>query len=133
MNIDFILAKLESQISNINPIIGRETETCTGEMSAETMKDRCLKEITNLRFSLTQDIRANKTLTKAVCINEISELSDKIRRGFEYCIDRENAWSDEDGTWFTPVYDLDGCFIANNIKMSHFATNPLRSHVEGMG
>ena len=133
MYIDFILATLESQISNISPVIGRETETCTGEMSAETMKNRCLAEITNLRLSLAQDIRTNKSLTKAVCVSEISELPGKIRRGFEYCIDRANAWSDEDGTWFTPVYDLDGCLIANNIKMSHFATNPLRSHVEGMG
>ena len=132
MDIDFILATLESQISNISPDIGRETETCTGEMSAETMKNRCLAEITNLRLSLTQDIRT-KSLTKAVCVSEISELPGKIRRGFEYYIDRANAWSDEDGTWFTPVYDLDGCLIVNNIMMSHFATNPLSSHVEGMG
>lgn len=55
MNIDFILAKLESQISNISPVIGQETETCTGEMSAEAMKNRCLAEITNLRLSLIQD------------------------------------------------------------------------------
>lgn len=50
-NIDYILAKLESEINCISPIVGYKTETLTGEMSAETMKNLCLEKIRNMRMA----------------------------------------------------------------------------------
>ncbi len=50
-DIDYILARLESKIDSINPFVGPETETLTGEMSAETMKSLCLTIIRDTRIA----------------------------------------------------------------------------------
>ena len=60
-------------------------------------------------------------MTTVVCISIREHLPAQIKVGQKYKIDLRAAYGDSEGSWFAPVYIMDGEKIAN-MNLCHFKT-----------
>lgn len=54
-----------------------------------------------------------------ICISIRESMPDQIKIGTKYKIDLTNAYGDNDGDWYAPVYSTDGERIGE-LNLKHF-------------